>query len=94
MSIQLKTANPAAKNPFADQPNPFQVMHKSEILYLNQTLNSLNSCQNKDATTDPFASLSLEWVNFWEQPNLEVTKETPPHQTTVNLKQSIFEIAS
>ena len=25
LSTQLKTANTAAKNPFADQPNPFQV---------------------------------------------------------------------
>merc|ERR1719264_2177563 len=56
---QLKTANPAAKNPFADQPNPFQ---------------------NKAATPDPQAPLSLEWEYFWQQPNL-CTRETA-HQPT------------
>ena len=38
LSTQLKTANPAAKNPFADQPNPFQVTILSEISF-NQILN-------------------------------------------------------
>ena len=31
MSTQLKAANPAAKNPFADQPNPFQVTEISDF---------------------------------------------------------------
>ena len=58
----MKTANTAAKNPFADsQPNPFQV---GQSYPLNSSC--ITNAMIKQGLSQP---LNHDWVDFWEQQN-------------------------
>ena len=52
LSTQLKTANPAAKNPFADQPNPFQVTILSETYIFQPNSKLTEQCCNTGSSSN------------------------------------------